>query len=121
MDFELYRRLARRYDFGMTKGKSKRAVRKTAARATRVKIAVSLPRQHVAAAERAVTEGHVPSVSAYVARALERQVHADSLADLVALMRAEDGAPSAEDYDWADAALGVTARPRRRKTQSSSK
>ncbi|HEX5048781.1 MAG TPA: hypothetical protein VFX89_16835 [Gammaproteobacteria bacterium] len=102
----------------MNERKPKRTTGKTAARATRVKIAVSLPRQHVAAAERAVTEGHVPSVSAYVARALERQTHADSLADLVALMRVEDGAPSAEDYAWAEAALGVTARPRRRKPRS---
>jgi Arc/MetJ-type ribon-helix-helix transcriptional regulator len=102
----------------MTKRRAKLLVGKTAARATRVKIAVSLPRQHVAAAERAVTEGHVPSVSAYVARALERQAHADSLADLVAVMRVEDGAPSAEDYAWADAALGVIARPRRRKSPS---
>lgn len=104
----------------MTKSRRKRASGKTAARATRVKIAVSLPRQHVAAAERAVTEGHVPSVSAYVARALERQAHADSLADLVALMRAEDGGPSADDYAWADAALGISTTSRRRKPRSAS-
>ncbi|HZF28581.1 MAG TPA: hypothetical protein VE907_05665 [Gammaproteobacteria bacterium] len=91
----------------MVKSKRKRASGKAAERPARVKIAVSLPRQYVAAAERAVTEGHVPSVSAYVALALERQVHADSLADLVALMRTEDGGPSAEDYAWADAALGI--------------
>jgi hypothetical protein len=48
----------------------------------------------------------VSSVSAYVARALERQADADSLGDLIASMRAEDGPPSADDYAWADAVFG---------------
>jgi Arc/MetJ-type ribon-helix-helix transcriptional regulator len=85
-------------------------------RATRVKIAISLPREHVAAAERAVNEGRVASVSAYVAHALERQADADSLGELIALMRAEDGNPSDDDYAWADAALGISGRSRKRAT-----
>jgi antitoxin ParD1/3/4 len=83
-------------------------------RATRVKIAISLPRDHVAAAERAVNEGRAPSVSAYVARALERQAESDSLSELIALMRVEDGEPSADDYAWANAALGVAVKSRKR-------
>jgi Arc/MetJ-type ribon-helix-helix transcriptional regulator len=79
-----------RYDSGMTK-----------------KIAVSLPDELVAAANRAVTDGRAASVSAYVASALARQVREDDLAVLVADMRAEQGPPTAEDYAWADAVLGI--------------
>jgi len=61
-----------------------------------------------------VNEGRAPSVSAYVARALERQGDADSLGELVAVMRAEDGHPSADDYAWADAALAIVGRPQKR-------
>jgi Arc/MetJ-type ribon-helix-helix transcriptional regulator len=71
------------------------------------KIAVSLPDELVAAARRAVGEGRAPSVSAYVASALARQVRQDDLAALVAEMRAEHGAPSADDYAWADEVLGA--------------
>jgi hypothetical protein len=80
----------------------------------RVKIAISLPTEHVAAAQRAVSEGRASSVSAYVALALDRQADADSLCELIASMRAEDGPPSAEDYAWADAALGMSRSSRKR-------
>ncbi len=72
------------------------------------KIAISLPDELVAAARRAVAEGHAPSVSAYVATALARQVRQDDVVGLVAEMRAEHGAPSAEDYAWADEVLGIS-------------
>ena len=80
---------------------------------------MSLPSEHVEAAERAVDEGRAASVSAYVARALERQLRADTLGELIATMRAEDGAPSADDYAWANAALhgrpaSPSCSPRRR-------
>ena len=73
------------------------------------KIAITLPPDQVRAAKRAVATGRAPSVSAYISAALARQVRADELAELVARMRAEDGAPTEEDYAWADAAL----QPRR--------
>jgi antitoxin ParD1/3/4 len=79
-----------RYDSGMT-----------------TKIAVSLPDELVAAARRAVAEGRAQSVSAYVASAMARQVREDDLSALVAEMRAEHGAPSAQDYAWADRVLGI--------------
>jgi hypothetical protein len=83
---------------------------------TRVKIAISLPREQVAAAQRAVNDGQAPSVSAYISRALADQCEADSLSELVALMRSEDGAPTAEDYGWADSVLAY-ARPVRKRAK----
>ena len=71
------------------------------------KIAVSLPDELVAAARRAVQEGRAASVSAYVATAMARQVREDDMAALLAEMRAEHGAPSEDDYAWADRVLGV--------------
>ncbi len=94
--------------------KPKAAGRKPARTQTRVKIAISLPPEQVAKAQQAVDEGRAPSVSAYVARAIERQAHSDALGDLVASMRAEDGAPSAADYAWADSALGIVGGSRKR-------
>ncbi len=72
------------------------------------KIAVSLPDELVAIARLAVAEGRAPSVSAYVANALARQVREDELAALVAEMRVEHGTPSDEDYAWADQVLGIS-------------
>ena len=72
-----------------------------------MKIAISLPNELVAAVRRAVDEGRAPSVSAYIAGALARQVREDDLTALVAEMEAELGTPSAEDYAWADRALGL--------------
>ena len=72
------------------------------------KIAVSLPDELVAAARRAVDDGRAASVSAYVAAALARQVREDDVTALLAEMRAEHGAPSSEDYAWADEVLGIS-------------
>jgi len=83
---------------------------------TRVKIAISLPKEQVDAAQRAVRVGRAASVSAYISRALEEQSDADSLSELVAIMRSEDGAPSADDYAWADAVL-ANARPSRKRAK----
>lgn len=104
------------YDFGMNKNGSARGKggRKAAPPdTTRIKIAVSLPREQVAGAQHAVNEGRAPSVSAYISRALEQQGSADSLTELVALMRAEDGPPSTDDYAWADSVLGIASASRR--------
>lgn len=72
------------------------------------KIAVSLPDGLVADARAAVERGDADSVSAYVAEALSRRRRDDNLAALLAEMIAEHGEPSADDYEWADRALGLT-------------
>ena len=100
----------------MTKQLKRRNNGRKPSGAPRVKIAISLPEEQVAAAERAVNEGRASSVSAYVADALERQTDADALGEFIALMRAEDGAPSVEDYAWADAALGIAGQAHKRAT-----
>ena len=72
------------------------------------KIAVSLPDDLVAAAKQAVAEGRAASVSAYVADALSRYAGGDEeLLAMIEEMRAAHGEPSADDYAWADRALGI--------------
>jgi antitoxin ParD1/3/4 len=74
---------------------------------TTTKIAVSLPEQLVAQAQRAVAEGRAASVSAYVAAALEEKAKLDDLASLLDEMLAETGGPlSARERRQADRALG---------------
>jgi len=74
---------------------------------TTSKIAVSLPSELVEQAQRAVAEGRSPSVSAYVARALEEQTKLDDLASLLNEMLAETGGPlTAAERNAADEALG---------------
>lgn len=79
------------------------------------KIAVSLPDELVAAARRAVAEGGSPSVSAFIADALEEQSRYGELADLLAEMAAETGAPTQHDRAWARKALGLDWRNRARR------
>lgn len=62
----------------------------------RAKIAVSLPEELVEAARSAVQAGRSPSVSAYVARALEERVKLDDLDSLLAEMLAETGGPMSD-------------------------
>jgi Arc/MetJ-type ribon-helix-helix transcriptional regulator len=74
---------------------------------TKSKIAVSLPPELVEQAQRAVTEGRVSSVSAYVAEALEAKSTLDDLASLLDEMLAETGGPlTAQEQAVADRALG---------------
>lgn len=80
---------------------------------TKAKIAVSLPPDLVARANRAVRKGAAQSVSAYVAAALREQAKAEDLATMLDEMLAETGGPlSVREQRAADEALGV---PRRRK------
>jgi Arc/MetJ-type ribon-helix-helix transcriptional regulator len=79
------------------------------------KIAISLPQEQVALAREAVARGEAASVSSYISAALAAVAPApitaereDTLADLVADMIAEDGAPSPEAYAWADEVLDLT-------------
>jgi Arc/MetJ-type ribon-helix-helix transcriptional regulator len=71
------------------------------------KLAVSLPDELAEQAREAVRQGRAPSVSAYIAEAMAQSARTRSITSLVADMRAEDGAPSEEDYEWARRALGV--------------
>jgi len=81
---------------------------------TSEKIAVSLPRHLAQRAQRAVRQGRAPSVSAYVASALEEKVKLDELSGLLDEMLAESGGPlSAAERRAADRELGM--RPVRRR------
>jgi Arc/MetJ-type ribon-helix-helix transcriptional regulator len=71
------------------------------------KIAISLPDELVAAARVAVADGRAPSVSAFVADAIEARERFAGLAELLAEMAAEGGSPTQSDRDWARAALGL--------------
>lgn len=74
---------------------------------TSTKIAVSLPSELVAQAQRAVAEGRAASVSGYVAHALEEQAKLDDLASLLDEMLAETGGPlTISEKRAADRALG---------------
>ena len=80
------------------------------------KIAVSLPKEAVAGARRAVRSGRAKSVSAYVADALEEKVKLDDLAQLLDEMLAESGGPlTAAERRAADRALGVRKQPPRKR------
>lgn len=73
---------------------------------TKSKVAVSLPPELVAQARRAVAEGRAPTVSAYVAAALEQKAKLDDLAELLSEMLAASGGPlTAEERAVADAIL----------------
>jgi Arc/MetJ-type ribon-helix-helix transcriptional regulator len=88
-----------RYDTGMTKV---------------AKITISLPQEQAEQARAAVERGEAPNVSRYISGALAAAAPGagsekkDTLADLVADIIAEDGAPSPEAYAWADRVLGLT-------------
>ncbi len=72
---------------------------------TQRKIAITLPEHQVAAARRAVAEGRLPSVSAYVWQAIARRDADDELAETVAEIYAETGPATAADRAWARQAL----------------
>lgn len=81
---------------------------------TTTKIAVSLPRDLVDSARRAVRRRSARSVSAYVADALRSKAELDDLASLLDEMLAETGGPlTATEKRAADEALG-RRKPRAR-------
>ena len=80
------------------------------------KIAVSLPARAAESARRAVRQGRAPSVSAYVAAAIEDRAKLEDLATLLDTMLAESGGPlTAAEQRRADRALGLSKRPRKRR------
>ena len=77
------------------------------------KIAVSLPRGIASRARRAVRQGRAPSLSAYVASALEEKTKLDDLATLLDEMLATSGGPmTASERRAADRQLGVRPKGR---------
>jgi Arc/MetJ-type ribon-helix-helix transcriptional regulator len=74
---------------------------------TRKKIAITLPEEQVAAAQRAVAEGRSPSVSAYISQALARRDADEELREMLAEIYAEIGQPDDSDRTWARQALGL--------------
>ncbi len=70
------------------------------------KIAISLPAQVAAQARQAVAEGRATSVSAYFADAAVQVEREGALRALLDDLTEQHGSPSAEDYAWADEALG---------------
>ena len=81
---------------------------------TRVeKIAISLPAPLAARARLAVRQGRAPSVSAYVAGALEQRVKLDELESLLSELLDESGGPlTAAEARRLDRELGVRAKAR---------
>ncbi len=78
------------------------------------KMTISLPKDQAEQVREAVARGDAASVSGYISAALSAVMAVpadgddDTLANLVADMLAEDGAPSAAAYEWADRVLGLT-------------
>jgi antitoxin ParD1/3/4 len=74
---------------------------------TTAKVAVSLPEELLAQAQRAVAEGRARSVSAYVAAAMAEKAKLDDLGSLLDEMLAETGGPlTARERKAADRVLG---------------
>lgn len=79
------------------------------------KIAVSLPRQVVESARRAVRRGRAASVSAYVSAAIEEKAKLYDLAALLDEMLAASGGPlTATERRAADRALGIPTKKSRK-------
>lgn len=74
---------------------------------TKMKIAITLPEEQVAAARQAVAEGRARSVSAYIAESLTRRDADEELSDTIAEIYAEHGQPTAAERAWARQALGL--------------
>jgi Arc/MetJ-type ribon-helix-helix transcriptional regulator len=73
----------------------------------RAKIAVTLPQELVDAARKAVVEGRAPSVSAYVAEAMEQRAQSDDLAAMLEeLLEATGGPMTDEERAEVDRKLG---------------
>ena len=71
------------------------------------KIAISLPDELVESARQAVAERRAPSVSAYIADAMERRAREDSLTALLDEMDREFGPPSPEVVARVERDLGL--------------
>lgn len=82
------------------------------------KIAVSLPSRTAASARRAVQRGRAASVSAYIAEAIEEKAKLYDLATLLDEMLVASGGPLTQaEQRTADRALGISAKPPRRRSR----
>ncbi len=73
----------------------------------RSRVTVTVDEAAVRAAEDAVATGRAPSVSAWVAAAMTDRAQRDSLADVLAEIRAELGPATDEETAWARSVLGL--------------
>lgn len=82
---------------------------------TSAKVAISLPKDVLARARAAVRRGQAASLSAYVTQALVEKTSDDDLMEMLEGMLQETGGPlTSEETRWADAALGIELKPKRR-------
>jgi Arc/MetJ-type ribon-helix-helix transcriptional regulator len=77
---------------------------------TAAKLAITLPREQLAKARRAVRSGQASSVSGYIVGALLEKEQRESLRALVDDLKAEHGEPSKQDIAWAKRALSQKRR-----------
>lgn len=73
----------------------------------RSRLTVSVETETAAAAEAAVAAGRAPSVSAWVAAAMEDRARRERLADVLSEIRAELGPATDEETAWARSVLGL--------------
>jgi Arc/MetJ-type ribon-helix-helix transcriptional regulator len=71
------------------------------------RITITIDQDLLDLAEQAVTDGRAKSVSAWIAASLEPQLRRESLAEVMAEIRAEIGTATAEEDAWAREALGL--------------
>lgn len=74
---------------------------------TTEKIAISLPREQVESARRAVEQGRSPSVSRYISQAVARAEQIDSLEALLNEMDSQYGPVDEQTMKRVDEALGL--------------
>lgn len=82
---------------------------------TAAKIAISLPAGTLARAKKAVRANEAPTLSAFIATAIDEKVDGDDLRRMLAELLAETGGPpTASERAKARAELGLSRRARRR-------
>lgn len=73
----------------------------------RTRVTITVEEEVVAAAEKAVREGHATSVSAWVAQAMRERANRESLRDVLADVRRDLGPATNEETAWARSVLGL--------------
>ena len=73
----------------------------------KTRVTVTVDRATAEAAEAAVAAGRAASVSAWVAAAMAERAQRESLAEVLAGIRAELGPATAEETAWARSVLGL--------------
>lgn len=73
----------------------------------KTRVTVTVDEATAQAAEAAVAQGRAPSVSAWVASAMAERAQRESLADVLAEIRAELGPATDDETAWARSVLGL--------------